>query len=224
MLSSSKEGEDGTPVVRNRPPIKQFYGPNTKFLCDFSLSKLSRWLRILGVDVAMDSWENNGGSSNPKSCLITPSLPVEPGEEEEEKVFNSNNNSSKSSSILLYFQRARREKRVILTSSKSLLARSICPPSFYVNYNNFEQALVHIYAEYGLDLSRERFLTVCGKCGGEIEEVEGCDYRLVGKIIPMDRQIYACKLCGQVRTRNSTLFSFPVDALIVSLFSALLVE
>lgn len=39
-----------------------YYGPDTKFLCDASLSKLCKWMRVLGVNVAMDSWEN--GSSN----------------------------------------------------------------------------------------------------------------------------------------------------------------
>eukprot|EP00599_Poterioochromonas_sp_BG-1_P002392 CAMPEP_0173149572 /NCGR_PEP_ID=MMETSP1105-20130129/10404_1 /TAXON_ID=2985 /ORGANISM="Ochromonas sp., Strain BG-1" /LENGTH=579 /DNA_ID=CAMNT_0014064461 /DNA_START=323 /DNA_END=2062 /DNA_ORIENTATION=- len=214
ILSSSNilgEEDNAAAVVRVRPGIKKLYGPNTKFLCDFSLSKLSRWLRILGIDVAMDSWENHGGNSNHKNHhLVTPLQPSE-GEEEVKAVPVTSTN--KSSSIQSFFQRARMEKRVILTSSKSLLDRSNCPPSFYVNANNIEKALVHIYAEYGLDLNRERFLTVCGKCGGEIEEVEGCDYRLVGKIIPMDRQIYACKLCGQPYWWNDEENSSPAKAM-----------
>jgi uncharacterized protein with PIN domain/endonuclease/exonuclease/phosphatase family metal-dependent hydrolase len=166
--------------------LKSLYGPNTKFLCDFSLSKLVRWMRILGIDVAMDSWESGKESTNPTTTFgpeVGPKLTSE----------------EKKNSIILFFARAKKEKRVILTSSKTLLDRSTCPQSFYVHPNKLEDALIKIYYEFGLDLNRDRFLTVCGKCGGEIEEIEAFDERLMGKIIPTDRQIYACKTCAQVR-------------------------
>jgi uncharacterized protein with PIN domain len=169
--------QPGSKVTQKSLNLKFLYGPNTKFLCDFSLAKLCRWMRILGVDVAMDSWEYRGDGPASMTKLSA---------------------DEKSRSINLFFERARKEKRVILTSSKTLIERSSCPQCFYVQPNHLETALVSVYHEFGLDLSRERFLTVCGKCGGEIEEVDGFDERLMGKIIPNDRQIYACKACAQV--------------------------
>jgi uncharacterized protein with PIN domain/exonuclease III len=284
-----------------------YYGPNTKFLCDFSLSRLCRWMRILGIDIAMDSWENKiGHSSNPPAyttaaCLLRDDAPVtavvggggaltssskkkgkkqrsavsstdtneegkpevvveetnsdesnrtsvtigevtssdpfgtllseapslQPTPESSQKLltsFSSSNppsdryratplsfqpsDNSKKHSIASFFERAKKEKRVILTSSKTLIERNTCPKSFYIHPGRLEYSLCLLYKQFGLDLNRERFLTVCGKCGGEIEELEVYDGRFIGKIIPTDRQIYACKLCAQVRT--SLIISFRV--------------
>lgn len=172
---------------RNSLGLRYLYGPNTKFLCDYGLARLCRWMRVLGVDVAMDSWENNGKAEKEEQTS-TGSTKMAPEE--------------KKNGISQFFNRARSEKRVILTTSKSLLERTTCPQSFYVNPNKLEESLVRIYEEYGLDLNRERFLTVCGKCGGEIEEVEASDERFVGKSLPLDRQLYACKYCAQVRIKK----------------------
>jgi mRNA deadenylase 3'-5' endonuclease subunit Ccr4 len=67
------------------------YGPNTKFLCDASLAKLCKWLRVLGVDVAMDNWATNNSKGKPVLDTIS-----------------------------AYFERATKEKRVILTTSRML--------------------------------------------------------------------------------------------------------
>jgi len=42
------------------------YGPGTRFLCDASLSKLCKWLRVLGVNCALDSWDNGVPASSTK--------------------------------------------------------------------------------------------------------------------------------------------------------------
>lgn len=47
-------------IIYNKS-INQYYGPKTRFLCDTSLIKLCKWLRMLGINVAMDSWDS--GSS-----------------------------------------------------------------------------------------------------------------------------------------------------------------
>ena len=49
---------------------------------------------------------------------------------------------------------------------------------------------------------QERFLTVCGKCGGNIEEVDALDKRLMGRILPTDRPVYCCVTCAQVCARG----------------------
>ena len=116
--------------------MRRLYGPKTRFLCDPTLSRLSRWMRVLGIDVAMSSWE----SGSLKPVKQTP--------------------KTTGDTINAFFNRAKREERVILTTSKSLRQRSACPQSYYVDPKDLEKALVEIYHEYGLELSKETFLTV----------------------------------------------------------------
>jgi uncharacterized protein with PIN domain len=66
---------------------------------------------------------------------------------------------------------------VIVTTSLSMRERALCPPSCLVSTNT-EEALIDICKEYGLNLTQERFLTVCGKCGGEIEACSHTDTRI----------------------------------------------
>ena len=148
-------------------------GPGTKFLCDASLGKLCKWMRVLGINVALDSWEYNK-----KSCKINQ-----------------------------FFERARKERRVILTTSKTLRERSACPQSHLVYSNDMELSLAEIFYEYNLTLSRDSFLTVCGKCGGAIEEANIFDHRIMGKIMPIDRPVFACVECAQVNAYLYKLFS-----------------
>lgn len=155
------------------------FGPNTKFLCESSLIRLSRWMRMLGVNVAMGSWE----------------------------VANSTS-ATKQQAIQAFFQRAKDEKRVILTTSRTLTERGNCPQSFFVNPSRLEDGLIAIYRQFGLALQRERFLTVCGKCGGEIQEANLLDPRLMGKILPCDRAVFMCIACAQVRKPNLCILSF----------------
>jgi hypothetical protein len=91
--------------------------------------------------------------------------------------------------------------------------------------SRLEEVLVDIFRQFGLVCHKEKFLTVCGKCGGEIEEVFDLteETRLAGKILPNDRQIFACKQCGQVRPKF-TSFNSSVANEIYCTFPALLVE
>lgn len=50
--SAAGVSNDGS-VVERYLVGSYFGGPNTKFLCDRTLSKLCRWLRVLGLDCAM---------------------------------------------------------------------------------------------------------------------------------------------------------------------------
>ena len=75
------------------------------------------------------------------------------------------------------FRRARSESRVILTTSKNLIVRSACPEAVLVNQSNLELSLLGILDRYDIELDREKFLTVCGKCGGNIITCEGEMYR-----------------------------------------------
>jgi uncharacterized protein with PIN domain len=226
------------------------YGPKTRFLCDASLSKLCKWMRVLGVNVALDAWDNGVPASSQKnknkskwqwSCTpeatgkaaegaaqgdtsispaalvgnesstsaspamastedcdgTTPTLPPKPSSTKE-AANNDPSYAARVNSINAFFARAEREKRVILTTSKSLRERASCPRNFYVNPQDLEAGLIDICAQFGLELSRDRFLTVCGKCGDEVEEVSREDPRLEHRYLPTDRAVFACVNCAQV--------------------------
>eukprot|EP01038_Epipyxis_sp_PR26KG_P006064 gene6064-8349_t len=156
------------------------YGPGTKFLCDSTLIKLARWMRVLGVDCAMHVDDS--------------SFNVKPNYNE-------------------LFNRAKHEKRILLTTSRNMRERAACPQSFLVQSNNLEQAIIGIYREYGLELDKTKFLTVCGKCGGDINEIDFSDVRLMGKIFPSDRSVFACINCAQPYWWNEDENSSPAKAM-----------
>jgi uncharacterized protein with PIN domain len=117
-------------------------GPETKFICDSNLNRLCRWMRVLGIDTALDKDDSSieGGvsvsgskSGQPKSIL---------------------------SSYERLFERARAEKRVLLTSSKRLQQLASCPQSFTVDPGNLEDTLVAICREFSIELNPRNFLTV----------------------------------------------------------------
>ena len=140
----------------------------TKFLVDFNLSKLARWMRVLGIDCVLESKESNQ--------LRT----------------------GKQGDFSLLFAQARSEKRVILTSSRSMRERASCPQSMLVKTVQLEQELTRICSEFEIDISEKKFLTMCGKCGGAIESVQIDDPRLAGKFVPLDRPVFCCSSCLQV--------------------------
>ena len=138
-------------------------GPGTRFLCDVTLLKLCKWLRLLGIDAKMETEEshaartkkpasrNGSKKGNVKSC---------------KQDFN------------LLFDMARSEKRVLLTSSKSTRERASCPQSHYISTHDFEEALTSVVIKFKLDIREENFLTVCSLCGGQIETLDVVKSRL----------------------------------------------
>lgn len=95
----------------------------------------------------------------------------------------STNRLTKATQVNAFFDCATREQRVLLTTSKSLLERNTCPRySRYVDPAQQPQELIALFQEYGLHLSRDRFLTVCGKCGAEITKITHDDPRMTGKV------------------------------------------
>ena len=111
------------------------------------------------------------------------------------------------------FRRARQERRVLLTTSKSMRERASCPPSLYVSTKNLEAALIEICREFGLTLNPDKFLTVCGKCSGEIEACSHTDPRVAGKNVPTDREIFICIDCQQPYWWNERENSSPARAM-----------
>lgn len=107
---------------------RTLYGPTTKFLCDRNLSRLCRWMRVLGIDTALVP------DASTDRCSIVGDA-VQPSS----KIYKKNKQSFE-----YIFGRARREQRVILTTSKSMRERSTCPPSFLVSTRNLEAALIKV--------------------------------------------------------------------------------
>lgn len=69
--------------------------------------------------------------------------------------------------------------------------------------------------EYGLSIKQEKFLTVCGKCGGEIEECTHSDPRVSNNsaVPPTDRSVFICKQCYQPYWWNERETSTPARAM-----------
>ena len=143
------------------------YGRNTKFLCDRTLPKLCRWLRVLGVDCALDSWESDLKFTKRSSTSDSNSTSSRVTKQELDPQMQSDRSTRDSMAILDFFSRARTERRVILTTSSLLTLRSNCPQSHTVSASgNLEKDLIDIWCYYDLFLSRDNFLAICGKCGG----------------------------------------------------------
>jgi endonuclease/exonuclease/phosphatase family metal-dependent hydrolase len=107
---------------------RTLYGPTTKFLCDRNLSRLCRWMRVLGIDTALIP----DASCDHSSAVIDVNPPPS-------KIYKKNKQSFE-----YIFGRAREEQRIILTTSKSMRERSSCPPSFLVSTRNLEAALIKV--------------------------------------------------------------------------------
>lgn len=157
-----------------------------KFLVDINLSKLARWMRVLGID-----------------CLI---------ESKESQVLRS----GKKGDFSMLFAQARSQNRVILTSSRQMRERASCPQSMLLNTSSLESELTRICDEFGIEIREARFLTVCGKCGGQIESVSIDDARLSGKFLPADRPIFCCSSCLQPYWWNEKENSSPARAMRVA--------
>lgn len=168
-----------------------------KFIADYNLSKLARWMRVLGIDCIVESKDSQAMRSDKKSDSGAKKVP------------------SKADYSML-FDTARREGRVLLTSSRTMRERASCPPSMLIKTKDLEQELSKICVKYDIEVSEAKFLTVCGKCGGPIESIEADDIRLRGRFLPTDREVFACTQCLQPYWWNDRINSSPARAMRVA--------
>jgi len=189
---TSPEGISFANAVVGTGPSEVLHGPDTKFLLDASLVRLCKWMRVLGIDAALESEESQQARAQGKKM-------------------------KKSVDYNKLFQQARDERRIILTNSRGMIERANCPQYSLVRTNmGMEAALISIVNEFGLLITEEKFLTVCGKCGGTIESVFASDPRLVGKFAPDDRPVFICKQCSQLYWWNLNENSSPARAMRVA--------
>ena len=107
-----------------------------KFLCDASLTKFCRWLRLLGYNTAIES---------PLMLALR---------SQKEKDFSA------------LFDKARKENRILITSSRSMVERAACPDHYFVHTKDLMSSLVDLIVNFNLEVTEDTLLTVCGKCGG----------------------------------------------------------
>lgn len=181
-----------TTIISKRFSDRCYYGgANTKFLCDADMSRLCRWLRLLGVDAAMhvpkkrhaSSPEEIAAQRSAKKANGNGTSKVAEGAKIDDSVTSlkaeknvRTSSGRKSDEYSEIFERATREKRVVLTTSKNMRLRAACPESMLVDSQNLEKSLAEIVKNYKIPLRRENFLTVCGKCGGAVVEITPEEY------------------------------------------------
>jgi uncharacterized protein with PIN domain/mRNA deadenylase 3'-5' endonuclease subunit Ccr4 len=183
-----------TTIISKRFSDRCYYGgENTKFLCDADMSRLCRWLRLLGVDAAMHTPKRRNAVTPEEIAALRSAkkasskmaghrdIEQETSVSVEEPAPKSNKSvkpspGRKSDEYSEIFERATREKRVILTTSKNMRLRAACPESMLIDPQNLEKSLVDIVKNYKIPLRRENFLTVCGKCGGAVVEITPEEY------------------------------------------------
>ena len=135
-----------------------------------------------------------------------------------------------------FFSVAREGQRIILTSARKMMERSACPEAFLVDTKNLEGSLVALFQQYNIPLEISNFLTVCGKCGGDVVQCHSEEYKRYlqyksGKVelnvindknkcdgekevwVPEDRQIFMCMECLQPYWWSENEISSPARAM-----------
>ena len=115
-----------------------------RYICDYTLNKFTRWLRILGLDVTLET-------------------------EEEEK-----ERTTTGGKIALFEHCKRERRTLLTTSYKLLLRKDCPPGSYLLDpksTRSLEQALPRLLITHGVKLKPCQFLTRCVVCNGNIVPV-----------------------------------------------------
>jgi uncharacterized protein with PIN domain len=86
--------------------------------------------------------------------------------------------------------------------------RAACPEYFLVKSSDPLGALMGIIERYKLDISDERLLSVCGKCGGDILPFVKCSapedtsWPADRDSIPENVPVFVCESCSQLYWYN----------------------
>ena len=151
------------------------------FICDETLSKFCRWLRILGISCTMikssevgfpHDHEREEVQCGNDDTVTTLSDSCEPGmstkrisekellkvEKDRKKLAQNNMYYSKISEL------ARAEGRILLTTNKQWQQRADVPENFLVNYSDLRSSIVELFRLYNIEVDETKFLTVCGTC------------------------------------------------------------
>lgn len=160
-------------------------GNVVRFICDATLGRLARWLRLLGVDTALEDTE----SQEKRSTQNDFNGLFEKARSEHRIVVTTSTGMMK---------RAACPETFLIKATKS---------------QGLEFSLAKLLNFYNVKLDRSNFLSICCKCGGRIETCDRADPRLEGKEAPKDRNLFVCTHCHQVYWRSSSLTGSCVRAL-----------
>ena len=147
-----------------------------RYLCDYTLNRFTRWLRILGVDAALET-----------------------AEEEKERTAHNDPSS-------LFRRCRTERRTLLTTSKNLLLRKDCPPGAYLIHPKktaDLEKALVQLFLTHGVVLRPSEFVTRCVVCNGTIYtvadeedrarifEANGCPD------LQTDLSVYACNGCGQ---------------------------
>ncbi|CAK9034564.1 CCR4-Not complex 3'-5'-exoribonuclease subunit Ccr4 (Carbon catabolite repressor protein 4) (Cytoplasmic deadenylase) (Glucose-repressible alcohol dehydrogenase transcriptional effector), partial [Durusdinium trenchii] len=147
-----------------------------RFLVDRDISKAAKPLRLLGLDVSVESPEEREERPEAALGLRIARVPV--------------------------VTRAAREARVLVSASKRLVNRADAALAYFIDAREFELSLAKLCIDLAVDLGPERFFTRCVKCNGlvlplasnEKEQDRATAFGAPANGIPL----FTCTLCGQI--------------------------
>lgn len=142
----------------------------TRFLCDTTLTKLARWLRLLGVDTAIED-----RASQERRAFYNDFDPLFSRVRSERRILVT-------TSTNMQKRRMCPETFLIRTSSSN---------------TELKESVASLINHYDVSLNKSLVFTMCGKCGGSIVSTHVDDVRFGGKFAPTDRKIFICEDCHQ---------------------------
>lgn len=152
-------------------------GSSVRFICDATLGRMARWLRLLGVDAALEDKHSQDRRSD---CNDFSQL-FEKARRERRIIVTTSKGMQK---------RASCPETFLVNPSKS---------------ENLENCLAALLNLYEVKLNKKDFLSICGKCGSKIEACGTNDARVSGKDIPTDKELFICINCHQVYWESNSM-------------------
>lgn len=143
-------------------------GKGIAFLCDMTLGRLARWLRLLGVDAALENDKGGKMKSHHKDHSY------------------------------MFERARREGRIIVTTSVGMMQRTACPEAFLVRTTVSLERSLASLLNYYNVKLSRSNFLSICGKCGGRIETCSNDDPRIKGDQTPIGKQLYICDNCHQV--------------------------
>ena len=150
--------------------------PSIRYLCDYTLNRFTRWLRILGIDCALETME--------------------------EEIMRTKNDNNQLFHRCRTEQRTlvTTSTKMILRRDCPASTYLISPRSL----NDLEHCFVHMLLTHGVTITPKDFLSICVVCNGMICNV--LDYTSKRNILVANQapehlsdelEVFACNGCGQ---------------------------
>jgi len=152
-----------------------------RFLFDRDIAKAARPLRLLGLDVAIESDGERAIRLGQDKAL-----------------------GAQKACVLPIYARAMEEGRLLVSASKRLLQKQNSPASYYLDARRCERSLAALVRELSIEVLPERFFSRCVHCNGNVASLGPSDAstyvvkRAQQFHAPEGVDLYECSACGQV--------------------------